>query len=204
MGDHDSRYVFAPTYLTKNSTKMALYMMIVFNLLMLEMALFCTFIVPMPFSWRRKMFKFISESPTVARMQYGLKILFLFVGVLFVDALQHMIKIHREGQLARETGNRMEVRAETDWRSRKFLSERNMYLTGSTLFLSLILTRTYHLILDLIKAQEDVESIRNQSGATNRSDAVLEQKLKALQKDYDELAAKQGNGATSAGVKKDI
>lgn len=33
-----------------------------------------------------------------------------------------MIKIHREGQLARETGNRMEVRAETDWRSRKFLS----------------------------------------------------------------------------------
>ena len=46
--------------------------------------------------------------------------------------------------------------------------------------------------------------MRSQTGATGRSDAVLEQKLKALQKDYDTLAAKQGNGAAPAAVKKDI
>lgn len=36
------------------------------------------------------------------------------------------------------------------------ISERNMYLYGFTLFLSLILSRTYSLVLDLIKAQEDL------------------------------------------------
>jgi B-cell receptor-associated protein 31 len=33
-----------------------------------------------------------------------------------------MIRIHREYAVARETGMRGDVRSETDWRSRKFLS----------------------------------------------------------------------------------
>ena len=40
---------------------------------------------------------------------------------------------------------RMEVQA------RKFYSQRNMYLCGFTLFLSLILNRTYIMILDVLR-----------------------------------------------------
>lgn len=46
--------------------------------------------------------------------------------------------------------------------------------------------------------------MKKQSGATGRSDAILEQKLKALQADYDTLAAQNGNGAAPKAVKKDI
>lgn len=41
----------------------------------------------------------------------------------FVDSLQHMLRVHNEGMAAKERGTRGDLRAETDWRSRKFLSE---------------------------------------------------------------------------------
>jgi B-cell receptor-associated protein 31 len=31
-------------------------------------------IVPLPFSWKRKLFTFISENPLVAKLQYGMKV----------------------------------------------------------------------------------------------------------------------------------
>lgn len=60
----------------------------------------------------------------------------------------------------------MEVQA------RKFYSQRNMYLCGFTLFLSLILNRTYLMILDVLRLEEenkrltggDSKSAKGQSG----------------------------------------
>jgi len=47
----------------------------------------------------------------------------------------------------------MEVQA------RKFYSQRNMYLCGFTLFLSLILNRTYTMILDVLRLEEEVKRL---------------------------------------------
>jgi len=41
---------------------------------MAEMALFVGLIIPMPFTWRRRLFVFLSENPIVAKIQYGLKV----------------------------------------------------------------------------------------------------------------------------------
>lgn len=49
---------------------------------------------------------------------------------------------------------RMEVQA------RKFYSQRNMYLCGFTLFLSLILNRTYVMILDVLRLEEELKTYR--------------------------------------------
>jgi B-cell receptor-associated protein 31 len=46
----------------------------VFVLLMAEMVLFMALIIPLPFTFKRKMFNFISESPLVAKIQYGMKV----------------------------------------------------------------------------------------------------------------------------------
>lgn len=43
--------------------------------------------------------------------------------------------------------------------ARKFYSERNMYLCGFTLFLSLILNRTYVMILDQLRLEEEVNRL---------------------------------------------
>ncbi|CEQ41775.1 SPOSA6832_03541 [Sporobolomyces salmonicolor] len=105
----------------------------------------------------------VLSAEIIAKVQYGLKITFIFVALLFVDAVNQMLKIHREKETLQEQGAvRQDLRSETDYRSRKFLAERNFYLHGFTLFLSLILSRTYSLVLDLIKAQEDLAILKQQ------------------------------------------
>ena len=49
-----------------------------FLLLASEMVAFCIFVAPLPFKVRRKLFRFLSESPIVAKIAYGLKISFMY------------------------------------------------------------------------------------------------------------------------------
>jgi B-cell receptor-associated protein 31 len=46
----------------------------VFGLLVFEMLLFVSLIVPMPFKVKRGLFEFISSNPLVAKLQYGMKV----------------------------------------------------------------------------------------------------------------------------------
>jgi len=46
----------------------------VFLLLVAEMVLFVALIIPLPYAAKRKLFNFISESPLVAKLQYGMKV----------------------------------------------------------------------------------------------------------------------------------
>lgn len=41
---------------------------------MAEMSVFMLLIVPLPYTWKRKLFNFISDSPLVAKVQYGMKV----------------------------------------------------------------------------------------------------------------------------------
>ncbi|ROV99267.1 hypothetical protein VSDG_03865 [Cytospora chrysosperma] len=139
---------------------MTLYYTLVFMLLMAEMALFMFLILPMPFTIKRRMFTFISENPLVAKLQYGLKITFIFILILFIDSVNRVYRVQVELAAVADGGNavgaimgheRLEVQA------RKFYSQRNMYLCGFTLFLSLILNRTYIMILEVLRLEERVK-----------------------------------------------
>lgn len=55
-------------------TCLLLFFLQVFLLLVTEMLIFLALIVPLPFTWRRKLFTFISESPIIAKLQYGMKV----------------------------------------------------------------------------------------------------------------------------------
>ncbi|KAH9450625.1 hypothetical protein Pst134EB_018155 [Puccinia striiformis f. sp. tritici] len=81
---------------------MALYNWMVFSLLIIEIVTFIVLVMPLPFTWRRVLFRFLATSKLVAKLQYALKILFIFVTVLFVDSVQRMTKIHHEGEAAKE------------------------------------------------------------------------------------------------------
>lgn len=51
---------------------------------MAEMSVFMLLIVPLPYTWKRKLFNFISDSPLVAKLQYGMKVRVLDIAVLRV------------------------------------------------------------------------------------------------------------------------
>jgi len=156
---------------------MTLYYSLVFLLLVAEMILFMLLIVPLPFTIRRKMFTFISESPLVAKLQYGMKITFIFILILFIDSVNRVYRVQVELAAASESSNqggatvlgheRMEVQA------RKFYSQRNMYLCGFTLFLSLILNRTYIMILEVLRLEEKVKKYEDDPKASGKESEKL-------------------------------
>lgn len=102
----------------------------------------------------------------------------------------------------------MEVQA------RKFYSQRNMYLCGFTLFLSLILNRTYSMILDVLRLEEKVKmyegdkkggdkdsaklaqagefgeigSLKRQLGKKEKELDAMKKQAEGLQKEYDNLS----------------
>lgn len=201
---------------------MTLYYSLVFLLLVTEMLIFCALIVPLPFTWRRKLFTFISESPVIAKLQYGMKITFIFILILFIDSVNRVYRVQIELSGSDDTGRstaaaggieRMEVQA------RKFYSQRNMYLCGFTLFLSLILNRTYVMILDVLRLEEEVKTLRGdpkskngkslkdiggagevgalkeELAAKDRDMANLKKQVENMQKEYnrmgDQVAGKQ-------------
>ncbi|KAI0744596.1 endoplasmic reticulum protein [Earliella scabrosa] len=170
---------------------MTVYYTLTFLLLVSEMATFLVLIFPLPHTVRKKLFHFLSESPIVAKLAYGVKIAFIFVAILFVDALQRMWRVTAEVDLAKSTGAGMhDVRAETTVSARKFYAQRNVYLTGFCLFLSLVLTRTFYILLDLIHTQEEYAKLKNSSTGGDQTKQIedLKKKLAAAEakvKDYD-------------------
>ncbi|KAK4112009.1 B-cell receptor-associated 31-like protein [Canariomyces notabilis] len=200
---------------------MTLYYTLVFLLLVAEMGLFVLLILPLPFAMRRKIFTFISENPIVAKVQYWLKITFVFILILFIDSVNRVYRVQVELAAATEnSGNagpaimgheRLEVQA------RKFYSQRNMYLCGFTLFLSLILNRTYIMILEVLRLEEKLKKYEGTAKDTKESEKLamagdpgeisrlkrevklrdqdietLKKQAAGLHKEYDELAEKYG------------
>jgi B-cell receptor-associated protein 31 len=78
--------------------------------------------------------------------------------------------------------------ARSEVQARRFYSERNMYLCGFTLFLSLILNRTYSLILDVLRLEDQVKQAKGQSGG----------------KDSSKLAQKGGDPGEISRLKKEL
>jgi len=205
----------------------------VFVLLVAEMALFVALIIPLPYTAKRKLFNFISESPLVAKLQYGMKITFIFILILFVDSVNRVYRVQVEmallakdssgvGRAAAVGSERMEVQA------RKFYSQRNMYLTGFTLFLSLILNRTYGMILDVLRLEEKVKmyegdkdaggkegeklghryradqigELKKQLDKKDRDLEAMKKQAEGLQKEYDSLSTKYNQLNPGDGNKK--
>jgi len=190
---------------------MTLYYSLVFALLVTEMVVFMSLIVPMPFTWRRRLFNFISENPLIAKLQYGLKITFIFILILFIDSVNRVYRVqleistaHREGRASAET---VGGAARSEVQARKFYSQRNMYLCGFTLFLSLILNRTYVMILDVLRLEEEVRRLQGSPTAGGKESKKLANagepgEIARLKKDLEaargDLAAmkKQSEGLT--------
>jgi hypothetical protein len=212
---------------------MTLYYTLVFLLLVSEMALFMLLVIPLPFSVRRKIFTFISENPVVAKIQYGMKITFIFILILFIDSVNRVYRVQLELAAASEsTGTnsipvmgheRLEVQA------RKFYSQRNMYLCGFTLFLSLILNRTYIMIVEVLRLEElvkryestdkgtrqneklagagaegEIAGLREELERKDRDIETLKKQATGLQKEYHDLCEKYGATVKDETPKKDL
>lgn len=165
---------------------MALYYNLVFGLLVTEMAFFTILSLPFPRAVRRKVLATASAPFKSSQVQMAIKCIFGFVLVLFIDSVNrvysvtselHAVAPNTNAPLAGILNDRSEVQA------RRFYAQRNMYLCGFTLFLTLILTRTYSLVAELITTKDKLDDLTK--NAELKSDSAEVEKLKAELADKD-------------------
>lgn len=182
---------------------MALYYNLVFGLLVIEVGFFTVLSLPFPRQVRRKVLSTASAPFRNEQFQIAIKCILGFVLVLFIDSVNRLVAVTRELQSKpselKVTGiinDRAEVQA------RRFYAQRNMYLCGFTLFLTLILMRTYSLVGELILTKdkldnakankeynddsEEVKRLKEELEAKNENIEILKEQASSLSKDYDQ------------------
>lgn len=86
-----------------------------------EVVMFGVLVTPLPYKIRKGLFYWLSNSPIVAKIAYALKISFIFIAILFFDALQRMQRTVAEAEAAKSGGQGLQdVRTETNHAAKKF------------------------------------------------------------------------------------
>ncbi|RIA91381.1 B-cell receptor-associated protein 31-like-domain-containing protein [Glomus cerebriforme] len=161
---------------------MTLYYTLVFVLLIAELAAFVVLILPFPRAWRRAVLRWVSKSDLIARSQIALKFTFFAVLILFIDATNRTISVQQQDKV--DTGD---TRAEVAHHAKKFYNQRNMYLTGFTLFLSLILNRTYVLVVELLATEDNLDTLKNQISNQSKDHLRFTESEELMRKEIEDL-----------------
>jgi hypothetical protein len=192
---------------------MAIYYNLVFGLLISEMVFFTVLSLPFPRMVRKSVLSTFSRPFRNEQFQIGLKFVFGFVLILFVDSVNRVMAITNElaalstdGHSSQSIAAAVGLYDRSEIQARRFYAQRNMYLCGFTLFLTLIITRTYALVdeltatkdtLDSMNAKnkvEDSEELKSLKLKLEQKDQdldILKSQAKALSKDYDDVDLKQ-------------
>lgn len=146
---------------------MALYYNLVFGLLVTEMVFFGILSLPFPRTVRRHVLRTVLAPFKNEKFQIALKCILGFVFVLFVDSVNRVYAVTAELRSTKEgivggagTSSGGILNDRSDIQARRFYAQRNMYLCGFSLFLTLILIRTYGLVAELIVTKDKLDNMR--------------------------------------------
>lgn len=96
------------------------------------------------------------------------------------------------------------VNDRSEVQARRFYSQRNMYLCGFTLFLTLILLRTYSLVTELLATKDKVDVLSGSmsENGTDDSKAIMKLKSELAEKEQELLALKETGTVEDEGEEK--
>jgi hypothetical protein len=192
---------------------MALYYNLVFGLLVVEVALFTVLSLPLPSKIRRPLIHGIAKPFQQKEVSIAIKCILIFILILFVDSVNRVNAINEElrGFSQNATGASAQsaslITDRSEIQARKFYAQRNLYLTGFTLFQTLIVTRTYNLVYELLNLKDEVRS--NGAHSTSNEEVtklkaeltektenleILKKQAESLRRDYDQLSEEQLSG----------
>ncbi|KAI9340340.1 B-cell receptor-associated protein 31-like-domain-containing protein [Pilaira anomala] len=152
---------------------MALYYGIVFGILTLEVITFFLFLLPIPTRWQKPVFRWLMTSPAVAHAQYIMKVVFAFIFVLFLDAVNTLKAfyevVNKEEENPAAALGSTDFRAQVGQAAKKFYAQRNLYLTGFTMLLLLILNKIKNMSLEYIRLEDELIQLE---GVTSKDPLV--------------------------------
>ncbi|ANB12578.1 Yet3p [Sugiyamaella lignohabitans] len=157
------------------------------------MGAFLFLVTPLPRAYRKKVLTALSGLPFAHHLAITLRFTFIFILILFIDSVNRVYRVQVEVAEAhssiRAAGNMISVER-SEIQARKFYSQRNMYLCGFTLFLSLILNRTHALVLDLMEAQDKISALKGSSNDSVKAETLATEQKSEIARLEKELARK--------------
>jgi len=148
---------------------MSIQWTIVFAILSFEMLLCLILVLPLPLSIRKYMWKFFATSSLIQKSRTFVIFMAVVLLALFIDAYREA-RHNTEGAHGHMDVNIPMANSQPylQQQSKYFRAQRNMYISGFTLFLGLILYRFIFVLADLYKIQENAEVTHKQ--AKNQQD----------------------------------
>ncbi|CCD24747.1 Yet3p NDAI_0D04330 [Naumovozyma dairenensis CBS 421] len=147
---------------------MSLYYSLVFAILVTEIILFAILALPIPSKFRKPLTLILLKPFKIPPIQIALKCILSFILLLFIDSINKVININKELSTTSSNSNPTPAISSSNDRieilSRKFFAQRNMYLTGITLFLTFIVMRTFTLVNELLDLKDRYRIIENRIG----------------------------------------
>lgn len=163
---------------------MSLYYNIIFCILVVEIGVFTLLAVPIPTKLRKPLTLALLKPFKNSTVQVSIRCVLAFILLLFIDSINKVYSINKE--LKQNTIYPAHEKIEL--LSRKFFQQRNLYLTGITLFLTFIVTRTFALVNELLVLKAKYKS--DGCDASGSSAAVSKDELKAqIKENEDKIAA---------------
>lgn len=187
---------------------MALYYNLVFALLVFEMVFFTILSLPYPRRVRRTVLAAALAPFKNEQFQIAVKCIMGFILVLFIDSVNRVYSVERELRAATpgQSGVNGVLNDRSEIQARRFYAQRNMYLCGFALFLTLTITRVYSLVAELILTKDKlddakavqpkgesakIEKLKAELKAKDQDLAILKEQANALTSDYDSVSKKR-------------
>jgi len=147
---------------------MTLQWSVVFFILVFEMAICLILVLPLPLSIRKSMWKYFATSSLIQKSKTFTIFMAFVLAALFIDAYRESRQYSEGAHAHIDTNIPGSAQPYLQHQSKYFRAQRNMYISGFTLFLGLILYRFIFVLADLYKIQENAEIIHKQ--AKNQQD----------------------------------
>jgi uncharacterized protein YrzB (UPF0473 family) len=106
------------------------------------------------------------------QVRYFAQIAFIIVVVLFIDSFNRSFKT-QEHQEDHDHHHHHDAKTDSFLHAKLFQAQRNMYLTGSVIFLSLVLNRFYKMLIDIVRNEEKMEILKQQAAKTTKEYLLL-------------------------------
>lgn len=158
---------------------MSLYYSLIFAILVVEIAVFTLLALPIPTKFRRPLTLVLLKPFKNSNVQVAIKCILCFILLLFIDSINKVYNINKELSVDFAQGHE-----KIELLSRKFFQQRNLYLTGITLFLTFIVTKTFALVNELLNLKTTYRKDDN----LNKKDLTVEELKKLIREKEDMIS----------------
>ncbi|KCV70698.1 hypothetical protein H696_03051 [Fonticula alba] len=193
---------------------MSLYTL-VFGILVMEVVAFLLLMLPFSPAFRKKVVSLIANSPFAAKLKIGVQVVFVLVTLLFLESISRMYRLENEISQQQAVYNKGTALIDPfmNLYTSKFYAERNVYLTGITLFLAFVLHRFQAVLLEIstseaklavlhkqyLNSEKEYKRMIDESGSSSSSIKELNKTIADLEKEVTSL--KKNNTALETQAK---